>query len=92
MLHLLINFKPKTLQSYLVTSAILHPGRKKIDKSDMPKSQRTHDKCIKIFCDGICIFPWVLYMTGIGFVLLLFLGTRKRGEAMFCKCEMLYEL
>lgn len=78
MLHLLINFKPKTLQSYLVTSVILHLGRKKTDKGDMPKSQRTHDKCIKIFYGGSCIFPCVLYMTGIVLVLVVFFRNKKR--------------
>lgn len=75
MLHSVINLNIYIFQSHLVTSVILY-SRKKADISDMPKSQRPHDKCIEIFCDGIFIFPWVQRLWNY---LIVFPGTRSSG-------------
>lgn len=65
----IVDLKPKTFQSHLVTSAIQCSGKKKKKKdvNDRAKFGRLHDKFIKTFSDRI--FPSLcgetLYIAGI---------------------------
>lgn len=87
----IVDLKPKTFQSYLVTSVILHWGRekkkKKKDVNNRPKSKRIHDKFIKIYSEWSFFPVWWGTLYGWNWLfdsLQICVGFWGAGWSLFC--------